>query len=91
VWETADPEGRRVTLTGDRWFHIVDRHRELAVGPELILDVVARPDRRTAGRQPREEWFYRRGAGPSEWIRVVVHYEDAQGLIVTAFPRRDFP
>ena len=42
-------------------------------------------------RQPHEEWFYRRGAGPSFWIRVVVHYERGYGLVVTAFPRRSFP
>ncbi len=33
----------------------------------------------------------RRGFGPSQWIKVVVHYEDERGLIVTAFPRRSFP
>jgi len=44
-----------------------------------------------AGPQAGEEWFYRAGAGPSAWMRVVVHYADGQGLIVTAFPRRAYP
>lgn len=90
MWETVDPDGRRVVLTGQRWLHIVGRHRELGVGPEALMDAVARPDRQVPGREVGEEWFYG-GAGPSLWIRVVVHYEQEQGLIVTAFPRRAFP
>jgi hypothetical protein len=32
---------------------------------------VRRPTSRIAGRRPDEEWFYRRGAGPSRWLQVV--------------------
>ena len=49
------------------------------------------PDARVAGRVEREAWFYVRRAGPSAWIRVVVHYKEDRGTIVTAFPRRSFP
>jgi hypothetical protein len=91
VWETIDPQGRRVVLTHLRWLHICARHGELDLEPDVLLDAVARPDRRAPGRGRSEEWFYRHGVGPSRWIRVVVHYEQERSLIVTAFPRRSFP
>jgi hypothetical protein len=91
MWETTDPDGRTVQLDWVGWSHIVRRHPYIGVGREVILDTVARPDAIRAGHEPGEEWFYRRGAGPSTWIRVVVHYEQGRGLIVTAFPRRSFP
>ena len=38
-----------------------------------------------------EEWFYRAGQARAHAMRVVVHYADGQGLILTAFPRRRVP
>ncbi len=91
VWETVDPDGRIVALDFRGWRHILETHRELQVERQVILDAVSKPDRRSPGHDPGEEWFYRRGFGASQWIKVVVHYEDERGLIVTAFPRRSFP
>jgi hypothetical protein len=91
VWHTIDPDGRPVAMELRGWQHILDAHEQLGVGPETILATVASPDRRTRGRALDEEWFYRANAGPSRWIKVVVHYERNRGLIVTAFPRRSFP
>jgi hypothetical protein len=91
VWETTDPDGRNVVLHRTRWSHVLVRHPYIGVEPEVILDAVARHDARIPGRESGEEWFYRRGAGPSAWIRVVVHYEHGRGVIATAFPRRAFP
>jgi len=91
VWETTDPDGRLVTLTQLSWRHIVERHPELGVGRDVVLAAVAVPDERLMGREVGEEWFYRRGAGPSRWMRVVVHYERGSGRILTAFPRRSLP
>ena len=91
MWETVDPEGRRVVLTQLSWLHIVERHPELGVEHTVLLGTVTRPDRRLPGRDPAEEWYYRSGVGPSRWLRVVVHYERDEGLIVTAFPRRSLP
>ena len=73
------------------WKHVLDEHPYLNVQPEAILSAVADPDRRLPGREVGEEWFYRRGVGPSVWMKVAVHYESGIGRIVTAFPRRDFP
>ena len=91
MWETIDPDGRRVVLSFSRWRHIVDKPGELERRRDAVLEAVARPDERHPGRKAYEEWFYRRTARPSRWIRVVVHYEGDRGLIVTAFPRRLFP
>lgn len=91
MWETADPEGRRVVLTFGRWRHILDRHGELAGQRGAVLEAVAHPDERLPGRKPNEEWFYGRVARRNQWIRAVVHYEGDRGSIVTAFPRRSIP
>ena len=91
MWETIDPDGRRVVLTLAAWRHIVERHEELAGLRAVILAAVADPDRRIAGRAQGEEWFYRHGLGPSLWVKVAVHFGEAEGRIVTAFPRREFP
>jgi hypothetical protein len=91
VWETRDPDGRDVILDRAAWSHVLARHPHLGVAPEVVLAAVALPDARASGRRPGEEWYYLRGAGPSSWIKVVVHYEHGGGVIVTAFPRRSFP
>jgi hypothetical protein len=80
-----------VGLTRERWLHILDRHRELRIHRDEILTSVALPDKRLPGREAGEEWFYRRGVGPTLWLKVVVHYEGGEGVILTAFPRRSFP
>ncbi len=91
MWETEDPDGRRVVLTQRQWQHILDEHPEFSVELDTILLAVKAPDRRSPGHASGEEWFYGSGAGPARWFRVVVHYEGFVGYIVTAFPRRSFP
>ena len=91
MWKTRDPDGREVVLSWARWTHVLRRHPYIGVKPEAVVDAVARPDVHMPGRRAGEEWFYRREAGPSAWISVVVHYEHDRGLIMTAFPRRSFP
>ncbi len=91
MWETVDPDGRRVVLTFERWRHIVWRHAELADDLVGVLAAVAEPQERLSGGSTLEEWYYRREIGPSRWVKVVVHYEEGEGRIVTAFPRRLFP
>lgn len=91
MWETVDPDGRRVVLTFERWRHIGEDHAELARQRGDVLAAVANPDERLNGRDPGEVSFYRRTARPSRWVKVVVHYEGSEGRIVTAFPRRWSP
>jgi hypothetical protein len=80
-----------VVLLPSDWLHIVETHAELGVRPEVVLGVVRDPDHHVEAREEGEVWFYRAGAGPSRWIKVVVHYEHGRGRIATAFPRRAFP
>ena len=91
MWETTDPDGRRVVLSFSRWRHILDKHGELNGQRETVLEAVAHPEERLPGRTEYEEWFYGRMTRPSRWMRVVVHYGSDRGLIVTAFPRRLIP
>jgi hypothetical protein len=91
MWETVDPDGRRVVLTFERWRHIVARHPELADLRDAILDAVATPREHHAGHERNEEWFYAHGQGPTRFVRVVVHFGEASGRITTAFPRRRVP
>jgi hypothetical protein len=91
MWHSVDGQGRRIVLSKARWKHIQERHPELAVSPEDLLDAVVHADQQRAGHEVGEEWFYRRSPGPSRWIRVVVHFDGGEGAITTAFPRRDVP
>jgi hypothetical protein len=92
VWETKDPNGRRVVLEWPRLRHIRASHRDLDVTPQTLIEIVCAPDERHPGHDPGEEWFYGEGrGGPSRFVKVVVHYEGVHGRIVTAFPRRSFP
>jgi hypothetical protein len=89
-----DPDGRPVVLTPSRWEHIVDKetgHPEMASLQAEVLKAVRAPDSRCLGHEANESWFYRAGAGPSRWIKVVVIYEAGRGSIITAFPRRAYP
>jgi len=90
VWETVDPDGLPVILEWHRWRHVRESHPDLKTTPEQLLGIVSAPVERIRGRKPRESWFYGRG-GPSVWIRVVVHYDDERGRIITAFSRRSIP
>ena len=91
VVSVLDPDGRRVELSAERWAHILDGHPELRPHRESVARAVRSPDRRLAGPREGEEWFYLRGAAPSRWLKVVVHYEGGRGRIITAFARRSMP
>lgn len=88
---TLDPDGRRVVLTKKSWRHIVHDHPQLRRRLRSVAAAVGEPDRRVPGRSPGEEWFYIGREGPSRWLKVVVHYDEGEGRIITAFPWRSFP
>ncbi len=91
MWETVDPDGRRVVLSFGAWRHIVGRHPELSPHREKILKTVTSPHVLMGGRELNEVWYFGRGFGPSRSVRVVVHYEHELGRIRTAFPQRELP
>lgn len=73
------------------WTHILSDHSDLELDAGDILRAVEAPSRHMPGRRQGEEWFYAQGVGPSRWLKVVVHYEQGGGRIVTAFARRALP
>lgn len=91
MWETIDPDSRRVVLTVDRWLHVIENHEELATELDAILTGLMTPAARRMGRWPGEEWYYLAGPGPTRFVKVVVHYDHGEGRVLTAFPRRAFP
>jgi hypothetical protein len=78
-------------LTDERWQHICNGHPELAPRQRHVMAAVSNPDHRRAGRWPDEAWFYLATTYPSQWLKVVVRYEQGRGRIITAFPRRSLP
>lgn len=84
---TLDPDGRRVVLTEERWRHIKRRHPDISRCLGDIMRAIREPDRRASGKKPFEELFYLEGVGPARWLQVVVHYEECEGRVKTAFPR----
>jgi hypothetical protein len=91
VWQETDTRGREIVLEWKGWSHIQRRHPYLGLTPEEIVAVAVDPDERVPGRTASEEWLYRKDIGPSDWVKVVVHFDSEHGLIVTAYPRRSFP
>lgn len=89
--ETRDPERRRVVLTEERWAHILERHPELARDMDAIMDVVTEPEHRELDRASGRVRYYRRGPGPSRWVRVVVDYRGPIAAVWTSFPNRRDP
>jgi len=90
VSEVSDNRGRIVVLPADRWQHIIEGHPELVAFHESVLNVIRRPERVLPGRHLNESWHYGTG-GPSQFIKVVVHWDGDRGVIVTAFARRRLP
>jgi hypothetical protein len=81
-----DPDGRRVILTEERWAHIKLRHPEVSRHLGELLRALREPDERSLGREQSEELFHIEWSGPGRRLRVVVHYEDGEGYVITAFP-----
>ncbi len=90
--ETIDPLGRTVRLAEERWQHIIDGHPYMTPFRAEVLRAVEAPTDLIEGPRPGQDWFYLRDAGPSQWLKVVVAFdEDSVGSIRTAFPRRSKP
>ena len=85
VAETTTADGVRVVLFADTWRdHIVAGHAELAPHLDAALSTVASPDHREPDDRPPRERFFKRDAGPSRWLMVVIDFSDTPARIVTA-------
>ncbi|MBV9338867.1 MAG: hypothetical protein JO243_23510 [Solirubrobacterales bacterium] len=86
--EAVTREGVRVLVFADTWTdHILDPeagHPELAPYLDAVLAAIATPDHREPDDRPHRERFYKREAGPSRWLLVVVDFEAQPARVVTA-------
>lgn len=90
--EMRDRQGREISLSLERWEHIISGHPEIESFETEIRRAVEAPTAILSGRDADEEWLYLEGAGPSRWLKVVVVFNSAErGRIITAFARRRKP
>jgi hypothetical protein len=88
----VDPLSRTVHLTTDRWEHIIDGHPEMGSLRGEVLRAIREPSELLRAPRVGEDWYYLHGAGPSQWLKVVVAFdENNDGSVLTAFPRRRKP
>ena len=91
--ETTDPDGKRVVLLDAVWREkIVRDHPEMSTHLAAVLRAVVAPDHAASDPVFAERTrYYVRGAGPSQWLLVVVSYEQTPARIVSAFANRKDP
>lgn len=91
--ETTDPNGERVVLLDVVWREKIARdHPEITAHMYAVLQAVSRPDHVASYPIFAERTrYYARGAGPSQWLLVVVSYEQTPARIVSAFANRKDP
>lgn len=58
-----DPQGREVSLSSERWQHIIDAHPELSVQSDDVIRAVESPTTASPGRARGEEWLCLEGSG----------------------------
>lgn len=86
--QTTTPEGIPVVIYADTWHtHILARHDEIEPHLDAVLDAVSAPEHREPDLKLNRERFYKRQAGPSQWLMAVVSFEQEPARIVTAFSR----
>ncbi|MGH2902003.1 MAG: hypothetical protein ACRDK7_00180 [Solirubrobacteraceae bacterium] len=89
--EAIDPDGRLVVLDEEGWEHILHEHVEMAPYREAIMATVSSPDYRRPDPRRGRERYYCQDVGPSCWLFVVVHFNEAPARIVTAYANRKDP
>jgi hypothetical protein len=89
----ADPRGRPVVLDERLWQEKILRgHPEMLNHDQAVLHAVARPDHEVADPVfASRRRFYLRSVGPSNWLMVVVSYEQTPARIISAFGMRRGP
>jgi hypothetical protein len=91
--ETTDPDGERVVLLDAVCREkIVRDHPEVGAHMSAVLQAVSTPDHLASDPIFAERTrYYARGVGPSQWLLVVVSYEQTPARIVSAFANRKDP
>jgi hypothetical protein len=70
---------------------ILCTHEDMGVFLEDVLRAVATPDHVERDVRPDRMRCFIRDRGPSNWLRVVVSYEQVPALIITAHGHRKDP
>lgn len=93
VAEAMDREGHRVVLLRRVWHgKVLTDHLEMAMFRAAVLDVISDPSHVEADPvRPGRERLFARGVGVSNWLQVVVSYEQDPARIVSAFAKRKDP
>jgi hypothetical protein len=91
--ETTDPDGERIVLLDAVWAEKIARdHPEIGAHLSAVLRAVSTPDHVALDPIFADRTrYYARGAGPSQWLLVVVSYEQTPARIVSAFANRKDP
>ncbi len=77
-------DGTEVTLSEERWGHIVFRHPELKGQMRLVLDAVSGPDEAYVDASAAVHVLKRVG-GVSDFLVVIYSVEGGRGYIRTAY------
>jgi hypothetical protein len=89
---TKDHAGRDITLTAERWSHIVKGHPAMMGLEMAVKRALENADEIGRGNGPNIEIIYGRNLGPARWLAVVVAYEEHNaGFILTAYPQTKDP
>jgi hypothetical protein len=92
VERTTDPDGREVVFDEGSYEHLAERRPLLLNYIDVILETVARPDRRSADPVSGRERFYREHIlDRRRWLRVVVDFNERPGRIVTVLVQSTDP
>lgn len=91
--ETTGPDGEQVVLLDAVWRKKIARdHPEIGAHMSAVLRAVSTPDHVAPDPIFAERTrYYARDAGPSQWLLVVVSYEQTPARIVSAFANRKDP
>ncbi|MGA9875934.1 MAG: hypothetical protein WBQ21_09000 [Solirubrobacteraceae bacterium] len=90
--ETVDPDGRRIVLLQRIWIEKILRiHPEMHAFQADVLRAVAVPDHLERDSRPGRTRSFSKCAGPTDWLLVVVSYEQQPARIITAYGYRKDP
>jgi hypothetical protein len=80
---TISLNGKKISLTDERWQHITDGHPELSNRRKQVLAAVAAPERILQGGA--DELLAVKRSGARGWLVVVYKETEDAGFIITAF------
>lgn len=83
--------GELVVLTQRAWSHIAAEHPEMTVHRNAVMAAAATPEVVADDPRPGRRRHYRSGVGPSQWVRVIVDFNQSPARIVTAHAHRKEP